>query len=67
LVKNQVYHARMKHINVRFHFGWEILDEGNIELQKIHMKENPVGILTNVILGVQFVHCKELLYILQVV
>jgi len=32
LVKNQVYHARTKHIDVRFHFIQEILDEGNIEL-----------------------------------
>ena len=31
LAKNQVYHARMKHINVRFHFVREILDEGDIE------------------------------------
>jgi len=26
LAKNQVYHERTKHINVRFHFVWEILD-----------------------------------------
>ena len=26
------YYARMKHIDVRFHFIWEILDEGDIEL-----------------------------------
>jgi len=32
LAKNQVYHARMKHIDVRFHFVWEIFDEGDIEL-----------------------------------
>jgi len=32
LAKNQVYHARTKHINVRFHFFWEILDEGDIKL-----------------------------------
>jgi len=29
LTKNQVYHARMKHIDVRFHFVREILDEGD--------------------------------------
>ena len=28
LVKNQEYHARMKHIDVRFHFIQKILDEG---------------------------------------
>jgi len=31
LAKNQVY-ARMKHIDVRFHFIWKIADEGDIEL-----------------------------------
>ena len=36
LAKNQVYHERTKHIDVRFHFVREILDEGDIELLKIH-------------------------------
>jgi len=40
LAKNQIYHVRMKHINVRFHFIRDILDEGNIELKKINLKEN---------------------------
>ena len=57
----------MKHINVRFHFVWEILDEGDIELQKIHTKENPADMLTKVVSGVKFAHFKELLYILPVV
>ena len=33
-----VYHIRMKHIDVRFHFVQEILDEGDIELKKIHTR-----------------------------
>jgi len=49
LVKNQVYHARRKHIDVRFHFVRKILDEGDIELPKIHTKENPVDMLTKII------------------
>ena len=35
LAKNQVYHVRTKHIDVGFHFVREILEEGDIELQKI--------------------------------
>ena len=54
LVKNQVYHARTKHIDVMFHFVWKILDEGDIELQKIHTKENPADMLTKVVSGVKF-------------
>jgi len=67
LAKNQVYHVRTKHIDVRFHFIREILDKGDIELQKIHKKENPADMLTKVISGVKLVHCKELLHILPVV
>jgi len=53
-----VYHARTKHIDVRFHFVRMILDEGDIELLKIHTKENPVDMLTKVVSGVKFTHCK---------
>ena len=63
LTKNQVYHARTKHIDIRFHFVWDILDEGDIELQKIHTKENPADMLTKIV----STHYKELLYILSVV
>ena len=65
LVKNQVYHASTKHIDVRFHFIWEILNEGDIELLKVYTKENPADMLTKVVLRVKFAHCKELLHILK--
>ena len=67
LVNNQIYHVKMHHIDIRFHFVWETLDEGDIELQKIHTKENLADMLTKVVPGVKFAHCKELLYILSVV
>jgi len=66
LAKKQVYYARTKHIDVRFYFVREILNEGDIELLKIHIKENPADMLTKVVSGVNFTHCKELLYILPV-
>ena len=64
--KNQVYHAMTKHINIRFHFVWEVLDEGDIWLQKIYTKGNLADMLTKVVSGVKFAHCKELLHILPV-
>jgi len=66
LAKNQVYHARTKNKDVRFHFVREILDEGDIELLKIYTKENPADMHTKVVTGVKFTHCKELLHILPV-
>ncbi|CAL2262890.1 unnamed protein product [Prunus armeniaca] len=46
LAKNQVHHARTKHIDVRFHFVREIIDEGDILLQKIGAADNPADMLT---------------------
>ena len=66
LARNQVYHARTKHIDVRYHFVREILEEGDIDLLKFHTSENPADMLTKVVPGVKFAHCKDLLHILQV-
>ena len=49
-----------------FHFVREILDEGDIELLKIHTKKNPADMLNKMVLGVKFTHCKEMLHILPV-
>ena len=64
--KNQSYHARTKHIDVRLHFVCEILDESDIELKKIHTKENHAYMLTKIVPRMKFEYCKKLLYILHV-
>ncbi|GJX06449.1 retrovirus-related pol polyprotein from transposon TNT 1-94 [Tanacetum coccineum] len=46
LAKNQVYHARTKHIDVRYHFIREILEEGGVRIQKVHTSKNPADMLT---------------------
>ena len=66
LVKNQVYHARTKHIDVRFYFIREILDEGDFELVKVHTKGNPADMLTKVVSRVKFTYCKKMLHIFPV-
>jgi len=65
LTKNQVYHARTKHIDVRLHFVCEILDEGDIELLKFSSKDNPTDMLTKMVIRTKFNHYKNLLRISQ--
>ncbi|KAE8664469.1 hypothetical protein F3Y22_tig00112762pilonHSYRG00050 [Hibiscus syriacus] len=48
LAKNQVYHSRTKHIEVRYHFVREIFEEEKIILQKIVTSENPADMMTKV-------------------
>jgi len=54
LSKNQVHHARTKHIDVRFHFIREIISKGDIRLLKIGTADNPADMLTKVIAHEKF-------------
>ena len=66
LAKNQVFHSRTKHIDVRYHFVREILEEEEILLQKIDTKENPADMVTKVVTRAKFEHCLDLVNILHI-
>ena len=63
LGKNQVYHARTKYINVRFHNIRELITSGQILLQMIHTSENAANMLTKPVTSDKFKHCLDLLNI----
>ena len=63
LAKNQVHHARTKHIDVRYHFVCDVMEKCDISLIKVHTDENPADMLTKVVSGSKFQHCLKLLNI----
>ncbi|KAH9793742.1 Integrase catalytic domain-containing protein [Citrus sinensis] len=65
LAKNQIYHARTKHIDVKYHYVREIIECGNVLLKKIDTKDNPLDMLTKVVSGVNFQHCLKLIQIIR--
>jgi hypothetical protein len=60
LAKNQVYHAKTKHIDVRFHKIRELVVTGELLLEKIHTFENAAEMLTKPITANKFKHCLDL-------
>ena len=46
IARNPAFHSRTKHIGVQYHFVRKIVEEGKVDMQKIHTKENLVDILT---------------------
>ena len=46
MVKNPVYHARTKHIQLRYHFIRSALEDGVLVLEKIAGSQNPADMLT---------------------
>ena len=65
LAKNQVYHARTKHIDVRYHFIREILEEGGVTIRKIRTDDNPADMLTKVVTSIKFQHCLDLINMVE--
>ena len=49
LAKNSSFHSRTKHIQLKYHFIWSVLEDGQLKLEKIHTSQNPVDILTKVL------------------
>jgi hypothetical protein len=65
LAENQRADSRIKHIDVRYHFLREVVEERKLSLLKIEGKENPADALTKVISAEQFVKHKRRLQVLQ--
>ena len=60
LSKNTTYHARKKHIDVRYHWIREKIEDGSMQVMKIPTTENPSDMLTKVVSKDKFELCKQL-------
>src|ERR1044072_1696408 len=65
LAHNQVYHARTKHIDVRFNKIRELLVAKSIVLLKVHTSENAADMLTKPVTSDKFKNFLDLLHITQ--
>ena len=60
LAKNLVFHAKTKHIDVRYHFVRDCIASKKVELLKVHTTENAADALTKSP-STRFAHCCELM------
>ena len=60
MTKNQVYHARTKNIDVRFHKIIELIITKDIVLKKVHTSENVADMLMKPVTATKFKHCLDL-------
>ena len=57
LNKNTMYHARMKHIDVRYHWIRKFIEEQLFQIRKIHTDKNTVDMMTKVITKEKLARC----------
>ncbi|CAM8916902.1 unnamed protein product [Rhodiola kirilowii] len=63
LSKHQVFHERSKHIDIRMHFVKDIVESGEVSIEKISTENNPADMLTKAITWEKFKLCLNLLLI----
>ena len=61
LSKDNRFYAQTKHINIQYHFVWEVVENRKITLEYIPTDENLVDIFTKPLTKTKFHHFTELL------
>ena len=57
LAKNPTFHARMKHIDVQYHFVRDMVEDGNVSLEKVDTLENVADSLMKLVSTDKFRWC----------
>ncbi|GKD15779.1 hypothetical protein Tco_1204937 [Tanacetum coccineum] len=60
LTKDQMFHERIKHIDVRYHFIRCIIAQGDVKIQKIGTHDNPTDMMTKPVPTTKFELCSSL-------
>ncbi|KAK9706833.1 hypothetical protein RND81_07G154900 [Saponaria officinalis] len=60
LSKNTMYHARTKHIDVRYHWLRDVIEDKQLKLKKVHTDKNASDMLTKGVPGGKLVTCSKL-------
>jgi len=59
LSKNSAYHSRSKHIDVRYHWIRDVLENKLLQIEKIHTNENEADMMTKPLPKEKIEFCKQ--------
>ncbi|PHT25598.1 hypothetical protein CQW23_34777 [Capsicum baccatum] len=59
LMKDQIFHERTKHIDVRYHFVHEIIARDDIVVRKFSTHDNLADMITKTLPSAKFEHCLD--------
>ncbi|MCO5568209.1 hypothetical protein L7F22_021905 [Adiantum nelumboides] len=63
LAKNPVFHAKTKHISMKYHFIQDVLEDKHMQLKKAHIDDNLADLLTKGLSSDRFMHCQALMVV----
>ena len=64
--ENSVFHDKLKHINIKYHYIINMVQRGVVKLQYVAMEEQIADVLTKPLARVKFEYFREKLGVLQI-
>ena len=65
LTKNQGFHEKTKHIDVRRHFVRDVGSESKVIVKKIYTNDTPADMLTKPVVAIKFKRCLDLIRVAE--
>ena len=66
LSENPVFHDKLKHIEIKYHYIRDMVQKGAVKLQYVTIDDQIANVLTKTLAKVKFKHFREKLGILQI-
>ena len=64
--ENPIFHDKSKHIDINYHYIWDMVQRGAVNLQYVAMDEHIADVLIKPLAKVNFEYFKEKLGVLQI-
>jgi len=65
LTKDQMFHERIKHINIKYHFMRNVIEDGKLKVCKISTHDNPADMMTKTVPVAKFELCSSLVGLIR--
>ena len=65
LIENLVFHDKSKHIEIKYHYIWDMVQRRAIKLQYVPTEEQVVDVLTKPLSCVKFEHFQDKLGVVR--
>jgi hypothetical protein len=65
LMKDQMFYERTKHIDIKYHFVRDVIEEGKLKVCKISTHDNPADMMTKSVPVAKFELCSSLVGLIE--
>jgi hypothetical protein len=65
MIENPMFHEKMKHIEIRYHYIRDMVQKGVLKLQYVDIDEQVADVLTKPLSSVKFEHFRDNIDVVQ--